>query len=1076
MTTERTDPAAASTAQDEAPSILPMSSGQQRLWFLAQLDSGSTAAYLGHGAARLRGPLDEGALQRAADALVRRHETLRTSFGLDGTEPVQFVHPAGRLPVTRRDLSAADTPEAALRDVLTEETSTPFRIDATPLARVTLVRLASEDHVLVVTFHHGVGDMWSGAVFVRELAVCYAAEVTGSAADLPDLPVQYGDYAAWQQRRLEEGDFLGDLAWWRMALEDLPVLELATDLPRPPVQSFRGAVCDTTLPAGLVTGLEGLARARGASLFMVLHAAYCVLLSRYSGQQDIPVGTSVAGRDRPELEDLIGMFINTLVLRTDLTGDPTFEDLLDRSRETCLGAYAHAGLPFERLVEELKPERDLSRSPLAQVWLMLGNTPSDQLRMGGLAVEPVPVDTGTAKVDLFLSLVPDGAGGLRVELQYDTALFTADTADRMLGHFTMLLREAAADPTRRLSGFPALPEPEAELLGVWGSGDTAAPRRTLPVHRMFEEQAARAGGRTAVFLDDHALSYCELNTRANRLAHLLRRRGVRPNTRVGVCTERTPDLLVALLAVLKSGGAYVPVDPAYPAERVRFLLRDADVTVLLTHRGVATALPDHDADTVCLDADPDPAAAEPGHDPEPVGGPDDLAYIIHTSGSTGRPKGVMIPHGRLPNFLDCMRREPGLDENDIVAATITHAFDMSVLDFFLPLTTGATIALVPRAEAVDGERLASRMTATGATYWQATPAAWQLLLDTGWRAAHPFRGLCGAEPLDPSLARRMAAAGVEAWQVYGPTETTVWASCHRVHEDDAPVPLGRPLTHTRFRVLNGTGRPVPVGVTGELHISGPGVALGYHGRPDLTDEHFLPDPDRPGARTYRTGDLVRYRGDGRLEFVGRADSQVKIRGFRVELGEITAVLREHPEVRAAVVVLREDTPGDRRLVGYAEPVTMPEDPGTLATALRDFVRGRLPEYMVPAAVAVLPALPRTPNGKVDRRALPDLDGTTRHRTHDSAEPRTDTERHVAGLWAEVLKLDAVTADDDFFDLGGHSLLAGRVVARLGKHLGLKIPVRTLFDHPTVTAFAARLDETADTAPQPSSTPPGPAAP
>ncbi|MCF6522532.1 non-ribosomal peptide synthetase [Streptomyces sp. JJ36] len=1061
MTTEQTHPAAASTAPDEeAPAVLPMSSGQQRLWFLAQLDSGSAAAYLGHGAARLRGRLDEEALQRAADALVRRHETLRTSFGLDGTEPVQYVHPTGRLPVTRRDLPAADDPDAALQEILTEETSTPFRTDAAPLARMTLVRLGPEDHLLVVTFHHGIGDMWSGAVFVRELAACYEAELTGAPPDLPALPVQYGDYAAWQQRRLEDGEFLGDLAWWRMTLDDLPVLELATDLPRPPVQSFRGAVRGTRLPAELVGDLERLARERGASLFMVLHAAYCVLLSRYSGQQDIPVGTSVAGRDRPELENLIGMFINTLVLRTDLSGDPTFEQVLDRSRETCLGAYAHAGLPFERLVEEVKPERDLSRSPLAQVWLMLGNTPPGDLRMGGLDVEPVEADTGTAKVDLFLSLVPDGAGGLRVTLEYDTALFTADTADRMLDHLTLLLREAAADPSRPLSRFPALPEAEAELLAAWGSGDTAAPRRTLPVHRMFEEQAARTGDKTAVFLDDHTLTYRELNTRANRLAHLLRRRGVRPGTRVGVCTERTPDLLVALLAVLKSGGAYVPVDPGYPAERVRFMLRDADAAVLLTHRSVAAALPGHDAETVCLDADP--AADEPGHDPEPVGGPGDLAYVIYTSGSTGRPKGVMIPHGRLPNFLDCMRREPGLGEDDVVAATITHAFDMSVLDFFLPLTTGATIALVPRDEAVDGERLAARMTATGATYWQATPAAWQLLLDAGWRAAHPFRGLCGAEPLDPGLARRMAAAGVEVWQVYGPTETTVWAGCHRFREGDAPVPLGRPLAHTRFRVLDRAGRPVPVGVTGELHISGPGVALGYHGRPDLTDRHFLPDPEAPDARMYRTGDLVRYRGDGRLEFVGRADSQVKIRGFRVELGEITAVLREHPEVRAAVVVVREDTPGDRRLVGYAEPAAMPADPGTLAAALRDFARLRVPEYMVPAVVVVLPALPRTPNGKVDRRALPDPEGPARASDDASTAPRTDTERYVAALWAEVLKTDVVSAGDDFFDLGGHSLLAGRVVSRLSRRYGRRIPVRTLFDNPTVTALAARLDAETET--------------
>ncbi|MFH0245768.1 amino acid adenylation domain-containing protein [Streptomyces sp. HK10] len=1044
--------------------VLPTSFGQRRLWFLAQLAPASAAAYLGHGAARLRGPLDTALLQRSVDTLVRRHETLRTALAEQEGEPVQLVHPGCRLPVAVTDLSAAADPEAELRTLAEQEVSRPFRLDTAPLARVTLYRLAPEDHVLVVTFHHGIGDMWSGAVLVRELAACYGAHASGTEPELPELPVQYGDYAAWQRERLESGELLGQLAYWRRRLADLPVLELACDRPRPAAQSFRGAVRAAGLPAPLVRELRRLGRDRGASLFMVLLAGFSVLMSRYSGQEDIAVGSPVAGRDRPELEHLIGFFVNTLALRTDVSGDPAFTELVDRARETCLEAYAHADVPFERLVEELRPPRDLSRGALVQVMLMLGNTPRDDLRMPGLETEAVRLDPGTAKSDLFLTLLPDGdgdgeCGGLRAELEYNTDLFDAATADRMLTHLRTLLEAAAADPHRRLSALPALPADEQRLLDRWGTAETA-PVRDVLVHDMVRERTARAGGRTAVFLDDSRLTYAELDERANRLAHHLRRLGVRPEDRVAVFTERTPDLLVALLGVLRSGGAYVPVDPDYPAERIRYMLADSGARVLVGHASLTGRLPDHDVRLVLLDRDREAVAAESAEYPETVNGPEDLAYVIYTSGSTGRPKGVMVPHGRLPNLLDSMRREPGLSEHDVVAATITHAFDMSVLDFFLPLTTGAAIALVPRADAVDGERLAARMAATGATYWQATPAAWQLLMDAGWRARGPFRGLCGAEPLPPALARRMARAGVEVWQVYGPTETTVWAGCHRYTEGEDPVPLGRPLANTRFRVLGRDGRPVPLGVPGELYIGGPGVARGYHGKPELTERHFVPDPlgaDRNG-RAYRTGDLVRYRADGALEFVGRADSQVKVRGFRVELGEIAAVLREHHAVRDTVVLVREDTPGDRRLVGYAVPERgTPYDADALAQELREAARERLPEYMVPAAVAVLPEFPRTPNGKVDRRALPAPGAAPRDRVQGFTEPRTAAERRVAAVWAEVLEVEAVGAHDDFFALGGHSLLAARAAGRLGEEYGRKVPVRLLFDHRTVDALARALD-------------------
>ena len=912
---------------------VPLSFSQQRLWFLEQLVPGS-AAYNVPSAVRIQGSLDLDVWRRCCDEIVRRHEALRTTFAEVDGRPVQRVAPTGQVDFAVVDCSHldGDAREREVQRLAREEVQRPFDLVQGLLLRVRFFRLAPDEHVLLLTMHHIVADLWSMAVAVRELVALYPAFLVGARSPLPELPIQYADYAAWQRGRLEGPRLAEDLDYWRKALAGAPpVLDLPTDRPRPPVQTSRGGSTSFELPADLMARLRTLSRGSGTTPFMTMLAAFAVLLQRYSNQDDLVIGAPIANRTRPETEPLIGFFVNTLALRVDLSGDPTFSELLERVRAACLGGYAHQELPFERLVEELHPERDLSRSPFFQVSFVFQNIPMPDLDLTGLQVSPMTLDSATARFDLELQVF-DRPEGLSGWFEYNADLFDGVTVERLSRSLRLLTEQIAETPDSRLSQLILLDEQEQRPLAE----EPNRTHRHWPdlawAHRSFERRARATPAAVALVAADQTLTYAELDRRANQLAHHLHRLGVKPRDLVGICTERTPEMMVALLGTLKAGAAYVPLDPNYPAERLAFMLADSGLRILLTQSSLVAGLPletEAPAPTlrvVCLDEVAEALAAERATAPEVTISGEDLAYVIYTSGSTGKPKGVQIPHRALANFLRSMAERPGIAPDDALAAVTTLCFDISMLELLLPVTTGARVVLLTREVAADGVLLRAALSDFGATLMQATPSTWRLLLDAGWSPAPGFRMLCGGEALPADLARQLARTGEQLWNMYGPTETTIWSAVARIGE--GPVVLGEPIANTELHVLDAGQAIVPPGVPGELYIGGAGMARGYLGRPDLTAERFVPHPFPLGLgeRLYRTGDLVRRRGDGSLEFLGRIDHQVKLRGFRIELGEIEAVLAQQPVVRQSVVMVREDAPGDQRLVAYVVLDPSPAEP------------------------------------------------------------------------------------------------------------------------------------------------------
>jgi len=1007
---------------------LPLSFGQQRLWFLHQLDPAGSG-YNMPLAVRFEGPLAPARLEQAVTGIVCRHETLRTTFPLSGGHPVQAIAPPRPFTLPVADVQGMEE----VRRRLLAEVRKPFDLERGPLWRLQLLRLAPEDHVVLLTLHHIISDGWSIRVLVRELAALY------NEATLPPLPIQYADFAVWQRKELA-GET--QLAWWRERLAgELPVLELPLDRPRPPVQTFRGAKLPVTLPA---EGLRSFARGQGATLFMTLLSGFLTLLHRYTRQTDLVVGTPVAGRNRSEIEGLIGLFLNNLPLRADLAGDPTFTELLARVRETTVGAYAHQDLPFEKLVEELKPRRDLARSPIFQVMLSLETALPEKESAGDLTVTPLEADIGASRYEwtFFLTDRGDSVGGT---LEYNTDLFDEATVRRMVGHWTRLLEDDPGKPISRLRLLSA--EEEEQLLVDWNRTERGFDL-SRPVHALIASSEA-----PAVTFEGETLSYTQLDRRANHLAWRLRELGVGPEVPVGIYLDRSLDLPVALLAVWKAGGAYVPLDPAYPRERLAFMLEDSGAPVVLTEMSLLPTVPGA-ARSICIEA------GERAEDPGVPSHPESLAYILYTSGSTGRPKGVQIPHGALVNFLESMRERPGLVASDRLLAVTSLSFDIAGLELYLPLLAGAEVEIAGRALAADGPRLLSRL--AEATVLQATPSTWRLLLDSGWQGGN-LKALCGGEALPPKLAGEIAARAGSLWNLYGPTETTIWSATLQVEKEvgEGPVPLGKPIANTAIYVVDPHLRPVPIGVPGELLIGGAGLARGYFGRPDLTAERFIPDPfSGPGARLYRTGDLARWLASGELEFLGRLDHQVKVRGYRIELGEIEAALEQHPGVRAAVVIVREDAPGDLRITAYV----VGQAP---AGELRRHLRGKLPEYMVPSVFVTLPALPLLPNGKVDRKALPAPDAERPDLEAPFIAPKSRLEGVISEAWREALGVERVGVHDNFFDLGGHSLLMAQVHHKLREtlpdDLGSRLAMVELFQYPTIAALARHLRPESGTA-------------
>ena len=1029
---------------------MPVSYSQERLWYLNQVDQ-NPAVYNLPLSLRLVGRLRVDILQRCLDAIEERHEAMRTTVALVNGRAMQRIHAPRGLPLALVDLRPGHAAPASpsLTELLQREGMGAFDLARGPLARATLIRTDEEQHCFLLVMHHVISDGLSTQIVLRELVTLYEAFERGAPSPLPELRIQFADYAAWQRGWLQGSALDKQLRFWADRLAaPLPVLDIPGDFPRPPLRSANGAKVPLRLGRALVDALSRIAREERATPFMVLLALYKLLLYRYSGQEDLIVGVPVANRTRSESADIVGFIANTVVLRTSLAGEPDLRELVRRVRDTCVGAFRHQDMPFQKIVEVLNPPRDMSRTPIFQAFFTFHEITSQPDRMGGVELHPIVVGSNVSRMDLSLFL-READGEILGSLEYNTDLFARDTMERMATHLAALADSAAANPATPVSRLSVLTDAERLQLAAWNDTETDSPH--VLVQDIVSAQLLVGAERVALRCGGETLTYAQLDGRANRLAHRLRALGVRRGHLVGVCLERCADLPIALLGVLKAGAAYVPMDPGFPPARLAFMLEDANAAIVVSRRAVEKQLPGGTRTILWLDdldnqplVDDAPACDASG---------DDRAYVIYTSGSTGMPKGVEVTHGNVVNFLTSMRERPGARADDVLVAVTTPSFDIAALELFLPLTVGGTVVIAPSDVVLNARRLAQLLTDVGATILQATPATWRALLDGGWQGQSSLKALCGGETLPPDLAARLLPLVGELWNLYGPTETTVWSTCGQVRDARA-ITIGTPIGNTVLRIVDRHGQQLPIGVPGELLIGGAGVAKGYLGRSELTRDRFVTDPtgQEPGMRFYRTGDLARVRADGSLEHLGRIDDQVKVQGYRIELGEIEAVLAALPSVREAVVSTHQDAQGGARLVAWVVC-----EPGQQITSsdVRRFLRHQLPAYMVPGLILQLDAVPRTANGKVDRRALPDPVASASS-APPFAEPSTDAERMLVDAWRPLLPAVRIGRLDNFFELGGHSLLSMRAVAAIEERTGIRLDPR-LFFFQTLQQIAAALE-------------------
>ena len=1035
---------------------LPLSYGQEQLWFLDRLAPG-LPTYNIVSALRLSGPLDDAALGRALTALVARHEALRTRLVTGGQgRPVQVIDPPAVVAPEQVDLSglAPGARDIALRELADTQAARPFVLSVGPLLRTWLVALERAEHVLLIVVHHAVFDGWSAGVLTRELAALYAAQVTGAPPVLPDLPVQFADYAAWERDRLRGPALAGLEDYWRQALDGFETVQLPTDRPRPAIDRFEGALTGHLAGRELLDGLRELSQREGTTLFVTLMAGVQALLHRYTGQTDLVVGTLSANRGRAELAPLIGFLVNTLPIRGDLSGDPPFTELMARLKEAAIGAYAHQDLPLGKLVETIALERDLSRAPVFQIALSYAEPDTTPEPAAGVTVTPARLELGVNPAKFDLTVVAQARdAGLWLELVYKTGLFDADTMRRLLGHLEVLLAGAVADPSARLSDLPVLTEPElyAELI-EWN--DTAAPVPDECVHEAITAQAARTPAAVAAEFEGQRWSYADLLGQANRIARRLRAAGAGPEVLVGVCMQTGPLRLAALLGVWLAGGGYVPLDPAAPPDRLAFMIADTAMPVILTDEASAGRLPETGATVANLDAEAAAIALlDDGAPPGTGVTPQNVAYVIYTSGSTGQPKGVVVEHRQVINFLRGAGRSWRIGPGAKVLGFAAFTFDVSVMDMFMPLLGGATVVLAALPTLHSPPRLAALLRAARITFACLPPAVLSLLAGEQFPDLRTL--MSAGEELPGELARHWAGRDLTFVNGYGPTEATVLAAC-QVLDAGCPVPppIGRASQpSSRVYVLDPRLSPVPAGVIGELHVGGAGVARGYLNRPELTRERFIPDPysDEPDARLYKTGDLVRRRPDGSIVFVGRVDDQVKIRGLRIELGEIEAALTAHPAVAQAVATVVAAPGGDRQLAAYVRPAASGAGPDT--GALREYLAGRLPGYMVPACLMTVTEFPLNASGKVSKAALPPPQLIL---AAGYVAPATVIETLVADFYATLLDREQVSATDSFFDLGGSSLQAMRLITALDEELEVDVGPAAVFLAPTPRQLTALL--------------------
>jgi amino acid adenylation domain-containing protein len=1049
----------------KVPGTLPLSFAQQRLWFLDQLAPGNPVYNIPLGL-RLRGPLNVEALEKSFSQIIARHETLRTSFQTVGGQPVQIIGRTSPFTLERIDLRSLSPieRERAVEQRASLEVQQPFDLSHGPLLRAALLHLSDEEQVLLLTMHHIISDGWSLGVLYHELTALYDAYANGGSPTLPALSIQYADFAQWQREQLQGERLEALLSYWQQQLAGAPqVSPLPTDYPRPAVQSFRGARQAFVLPASLTKALKLLSRQQEVTLFMTLLTAFQILLHRYSNQDDILVGTPIANRTQTQTEDLIGFFVNTLVLRSQLSGTLSFRELLGQVSRMALEAYSHQDLPFERLVEELHPERDLSYNPLVQVMFVLQNSPMQSLHLGELQLSPLQIESDVTHFDLILEFNETLEGGeLRGQLSYSTDLFKSSTITRMIGHLLTLLEGIVAAPEQQLDQLPLLTEAERHQV-LFERNDT---RTDFPgercIHQIFEAQVERNPDAVAVIFGEKSLTYEELNRRANQLGHHLRRLGVGPQVLVGLYVERSLEMLIGLLGIFKAGGAYVPLDPSYPAGRLAFMLQDAQIPVLLTQQKLLHRLVDEDVEFICLDSDNNSIAQESEENLTNETTTDDLAYVMYTSGSTGEPKGVAVPH-RAINRLVCNTNYIDLRATDKVAQVSNASFDAATFEIWGALLHGAQLIGITKEVALSPRDFAAQLRDSEITVLFLTTALFnQLACEVPWAFASLRYLLFGGEAVEPKWVKEVLQKGApeHLLHVYGPTENTTFTTWHlvkHVPEGATTIPIGRPIANTQVYILDKQQQPVPIGVPGELYIGGEGLARGYLNRPGLTNEYFVPHPfsDQPGARLYRSGDLGRYLPDGSIEFIGRADHQVKIRGFRIELEEIEAALNQHPAVQESVVIVREDRPGDKNLVGY---VVARAGQSPMASELRSFVSDKLPNFMIPSTILLLGALPLTPNGKVDRGVLPAPKQARHQEGRSNQRPRTPVEAALETIWESSLGLDSIGIHENFFELGGHSLKAIELLSRIKTTMNVEVPLTVLFESPTIAGLAARIHE------------------
>ena len=1036
----------------------PLSFAQQRLWLLDQLEPGNPVYHIPL-AIRLSGVLDQEALNRTLNAVIARHESLRTKIVAIDDEPRQVIEPARPHELSVVDLDGVEPSRREVEALARAwaEVRKPFRLDEGPLFRVRLLRLAPTEHILVAVVHHIISDDWSMGVLFYEVSVLYKALHAGQASPLKELPIQYADYAVWQQKRLQGEPLQALLDYWRPKLQGVADLALPTDRPYPQRPTAAGATENVVFPLALAVQLRDVARRSGATLYMTMLAAFQTLLHYYSGAVDFAVGSPIAARVRAETEGLFGFFANTLVMRANLEGDPSFLDLLEQVKQTALGAFQHQEMPFDRLVEALNPDRDTGRHPLFQVAFVLQNAPWPDATLPELSLSPIALDTGTSKFDLTV-MAREERDGLAVSAEYRTQLFDAPTIRRMLGHFRRLLEAIAADPGRKLSELTIMDADERRAMLHIGKADQRPYAQDVCLQQCFEAQARRTPDAVAVCFEDQQLTYRQLNARANRLGRRLRAMGVGPDAVVGLFVQRSLEMVVGLLGVLKAGGAYLPLDPGYPPERLAFMLDHSRAKILLAQQRLAPALGSYAGQIVALDGEEDASKTDGVADLDCLTAPEHAAYVIYTSGSTGQPKGVVIPHRAIVNHMHWMADEFPLDAHDAVLQKTPFSFDASVWEFHAPLMAGARLVMALPGGHLDPAYLARVIQKQRITILQLVPTLLQMLVaePTFAKCASLRRIFVGGEALPQELVRRTAAlVRAELCNLYGPTEAAIDATFFRwdSRASTPVVPIGRPIVNTEVYVLDARLTPVPLGVPGELYIGGPGLARGYLHRPDLTAARFVPDPfsDDSAARLYRTGDQVRWLPDGNIEFLGRVDQQVKIRGFRIELGEIEAALRKHPAVREAVVTAWDAGAGEKELAAYCV-ATDGEFP---VGQIREHLKTLLPDYMIPNAVVALGAIPLNPSGKVDYRALP---RPVRRRDEQTTyvAPRNADEEALADIWREVLHLEQVGVDDNFFALGGHSLLATQIVSRIGHRMNVTLPLGEMFQAPTIAGLAERV--------------------